>query len=180
MRFAAGVCSAWAFVSTSVWCLGALARLQRPSWGSAVYAGVGAGIAIAGLYCLAGGCRGPGRPARSGCSWAGWRCVLMLPVAVVLRRLDGRGLPAGRARRQSGRRAAGTTGLVVCYGVIGFGYILPATFLPVLARSVVDDPRLFGLAWPVFGADGGGCPPCVAGWCMRHFTRLQVWAWRTC
>ena len=35
---------------------------------------------------------------------------------------------------------------------MGFGYILPATFLPVLARSVVDDPRVFGLAWPVFGA----------------------------
>jgi hypothetical protein len=43
------------------------------------------------------------------------------------------------------------TGVVVCYGVLGFGYILPATFLPALAREVVDDPQLFGLAWPVFG-----------------------------
>ena len=42
-------------------------------------------------------------------------------------------------------------GLVVCYGVLGFGYILPATFLPVLAREVVDNPQLFGLAWPIFG-----------------------------
>jgi predicted MFS family arabinose efflux permease len=36
--------------------------------------------------------------------------------------------------------------------VLGFGYILPATFLPVLARAVVDDPSVFGAAWPVFGA----------------------------
>jgi Uncharacterised MFS-type transporter YbfB len=43
------------------------------------------------------------------------------------------------------------TGVVVCYGVLGFGYILPATFLPALAREVVDDPQLFGFAWPVFG-----------------------------
>ena len=35
--------------------------------------------------------------------------------------------------------------------MLGFGYILPATFLPVLAREVVDDPQVFGLAWPVFG-----------------------------
>ena len=40
---------------------------------------------------------------------------------------------------------------MICYGVLGFGYILPATFLPALAREVVDDPQLFGLAWPVFG-----------------------------
>lgn len=43
-------------------------------------------------------------------------------------------------------------GVVVCYGILGFGYILPATFLPVLARAVVDDPAVFGAAWPVFGA----------------------------
>ena len=40
---------------------------------------------------------------------------------------------------------------MICYGVLGFGYILPATFLPALAREVVDDPQMFGLAWPVFG-----------------------------
>ena len=74
---------------------------------------------------------------------------------------------------------AGTTGLVVCYGVLGFGYILPATFLPVLARSVVEDPRLFGLAWPVFGvmADKDVAAiftrmaPLVDAW---HFTDLPA------
>jgi hypothetical protein len=35
---------------------------------------------------------------------------------------------------------------------LGFGYILPATFLPVLARAVLADPTGFGVAWPVFGA----------------------------
>jgi len=40
---------------------------------------------------------------------------------------------------------------VLCYGALGFGYILPATFLPAMARDLVDDPSSFGLVWPVFG-----------------------------
>jgi MFS family permease len=41
--------------------------------------------------------------------------------------------------------------LIVCYGAFGFGYIIPATFLPSLARAVVSDPAVFGWTWPVFG-----------------------------
>jgi predicted MFS family arabinose efflux permease len=41
---------------------------------------------------------------------------------------------------------------VLAYGAYGFGYIIPATFLPVMAREVVSDPAVFGWAWPVFGA----------------------------
>jgi MFS family permease len=70
---------------------------------------------------------------------------------------------------------AGTRGIVWCYAAMGFGYILPATFLPVLARSVVDDPRLFGLAWPVFGATAV-VSMFVAGWWLARVTRLRVWA----
>jgi hypothetical protein len=65
--------------------------------------------------------------------------------------------------------------LVTCYGVIGFGYILPATFLPVMARALVSDPRVFGLAWPVFGATAAAST-FVAGWVLRRATRLQVWS----
>src|SRR5690606_25815467 len=41
--------------------------------------------------------------------------------------------------------------LVLCYGIFGCGYILPATFLPAQARMLIDDPAVFGLAWPLFG-----------------------------
>jgi predicted MFS family arabinose efflux permease len=41
--------------------------------------------------------------------------------------------------------------LIVCYGCFGFGYIIPATFIPALARAAVPDPQIFGWAWPVFG-----------------------------
>jgi hypothetical protein len=174
LRFAAGVSSAWAFVSTGVWCLGALARMRKPSWGGGVYAGVGAGIALAGLYCLFGAWGGLSAPAL----WlqlGALALVLMLPACVVLRRLHvqetARAVPAARPAPD----APGTTAIILCYGLLGFGYILPATFLPVLARSLVDDPRLFGLAWPVFGLTAA-LSTFVAGWAMRHATRLQVWA----
>jgi MFS family permease len=42
--------------------------------------------------------------------------------------------------------------LVLCYGAFGFGYIIPATFLPAMAKEIVADPRMFGWAWPLFGA----------------------------
>src|SRR4051812_15152555 len=58
LRLVAGLCSAWAFVGTSVWCLGALAAMGHAAWGSSVYTGVGLGIAVAGLYCLAGAAAG--------------------------------------------------------------------------------------------------------------------------
>src|SRR5207237_957429 len=45
-----------------------------------------------------------------------------------------------------------TVRLVACYGAFGFGYIIPATYLPAMAKALVHDPLAFGWAWPVFGA----------------------------
>jgi MFS family permease len=173
LRFAAGLGSAWAFVGTSVWCLGRLAAAGRPAWGSNVYTGVGLGIALAGLYCLAG--------AATGVSAASlWlqlgllSLLLFAPVAVVLRGIAS--APASTATRAAAPPRGGrTSGLVICYGVMGFGYILPATFLPVLARSVVDDPRWFGLAWPVFGLTAV-LSIVVAARLMQRASRLRIWA----
>jgi predicted MFS family arabinose efflux permease len=41
--------------------------------------------------------------------------------------------------------------LVIAYGLFGFGYILPATFLPVMAKQAIGNPALFGWSWPLFG-----------------------------
>ena len=42
--------------------------------------------------------------------------------------------------------------LVLCYGTFGFAYIIPATFVPAMARQIIDDPLVFGWSWPLFGA----------------------------
>ena len=49
------------------------------------------------------------------------------------------------------------------------------TYLPVLARSVVEDPRLFGLAWPVFGLTAALSTLLAGAW-LRRATRLRIWA----
>jgi MFS family permease len=174
LRFLAGAASAWVFVATSVWCLGTLARREQQHLGAWVYAGVGCGIALTGLYCLAGAASGWSAPAL----WmhlGALALVLMVPVVWLLARLEPAAGPA-QAPAASQTQDDGTMrGLVVCYGLMGFGYILPATFLPALARSVVDDPRLFGLAWPVFGTTAA-LSTLLAGWAQRHASRLQVWA----
>ena len=172
LRFAAGASSAWVFVGTAIWCLGGLAAAGRSSLAGVVYAGVGVGIALAGLYCLAGSAAGASAPSL----WLQLGAVALalgLPVAAVLVRLAPAAAPATPPAAASA--AAGHWGLVACYGVFGFGYILPATFLPVLARSVVDDPRLFGLAWPLFGI-AAAASTLLAGWWTRRTSRLDVWA----
>ncbi|HSV77807.1 MAG TPA: YbfB/YjiJ family MFS transporter [Ramlibacter sp.] len=174
LRFAAGVASAWVFVATSVWCLGALVRTGRSDAGGWVYAGVGLGIALTGLYCLFGAAGGISADAL----WlqlGALAALLMLPVGWVLARFPAVQVTQAEAPLQPTQEDRATGGLVLCYGLMGFGYILPATFLPALARTVVDDPRWFGLAWPVFGLTAA-VSTVLAGWLFRRATRLQVWA----
>ena len=85
--------------------------------------------------------------------------------------------PAAAAAPVSGASgpAGAGWGLVISYGMLGFGYILPATFLPVLARAVVDDPAVFGAAWPVFGA-AAALSTWLAGVLLRGVGRLRVLA----
>lgn len=151
LRFVAGVASAWALVSTSVWCLGWLSRFERPAGPGLLYAGVGAGIALAGLYCWRAGAA----DVRPDALWLQLGSLALAGLAAVALLMP-RGMPsaAAPAPAAAGPATAGEVpwGLVICYGLLGFGYILPATFLPVLARAVVDDPAVFGAAWPVFGA----------------------------
>ncbi|WP_048755897.1 YbfB/YjiJ family MFS transporter, partial [Afipia felis] len=62
----------------------------------------------------------------------------------------------------------------LCYGAFGYGYIIPATFLPALAREVITDPLLFGLIWPVFGAAGAISTLCAAAFLPHHSAR-RLW-----
>jgi len=174
-RFVAGAASAWVLVSTSVWCLAWLARFERPSGVGVLYAGVGAGIAFAGLYCW--------RASAAGIApdplWLqlGGLALLGLVVVGLLAPREAAGVPAPAAARAD----AGATpwGLVICYGALGFGYILPATFLPVLARAVVDDPSVFGAAWPVFGA-AAALSTLLAAMALAGMSRRRVLAASMC
>ena len=173
LRFVAGVLSAWTLVSTSAWALKHLAQAGRTDLSGMVYAGVGLGIAFAGLFCLAAA--RPGVPA--GQLWLELGALAALSVAVpslIVGRPLGTSVPPGSTSPADGTPGP-CTGLVICYGVLGFGYILPATFLPALAREVVDDPQMFGLVWPVFGI-AAALSTIATARRFGHANRLRVWA----
>ena len=158
LRFAAGVLSAWVLVGTSAWCLAQLAAPDQATGRSMlaglVYAGVGAGIAIAGALCLA--FAGTTTPASSLWQYLGAIAGVFTLMVFGLVWWVGAGVVAAPLPATVKATVAATSqrGLIVCYGCFGFGYILPATFIPALGRMVIDDPVLFGWAWPIFGVTG--------------------------
>lgn len=172
LRFLSGLFSAWTLVATSAWALQRLAHAGRADLSGLVYAGVGLGIAFVGLFCLA--TAQPG--VSSDLLWlelGALAAVLVAIPSLILGRPWGASVPS--AATMTADTSGSCTGLVTCYGLLGFGYILPATFLPVLAREVVDDPHLFGLVWPVFGF-AAALSTIVAARLLTPANRLRVWA----
>jgi len=156
LRALAGVASAWVLIYVSAWCLERLAALGRPALGSTVFAGVGTGIALAGGLCLALMRAGAG-------STRAWIVLGLLSVAlsaVIWGVLGSGAAPHGASAERASARGTDwnreSLRLVLCYGAFGFGYIIPATFLPAMAKQVIRDPLVFGWSWPLFGAAAMG------------------------
>ena len=227
LRFGAGVCSAWAMVAISTWCLGLLAQRGRSALGGPVFSGVGAGITLAGLMAWWGGAL----PAHLLWLLLGGVALLLGALVWGLVRLPGqRGAsalvpaaaspspspsPPAHASAQASIQVsahasahaaaypsahasspasaptpapaappepppqdglpAGSWPLVVCYGSFGLGYILPATFLPAMARALLDDPRSFGVVWPVFGLAAMASTGLALG-ALARWPVLRVWS----
>ncbi|WP_082497715.1 YbfB/YjiJ family MFS transporter [Pseudorhodoferax sp. Leaf267] len=155
LRFAAGVASACVFVYISGWCLTQTARRGRAALGGMIYTGPGTGIVLSGLIASL-------IVAWQGSAQLGWlvfgvlAAVLTLGVRPVLLRGT---LPAAAAAGtgpMGGTPAAAGHGevalLIAGYGCAGFGYIITATFLPVIARQALPGSPWLDLFWPIFGA----------------------------
>ncbi|HSW03726.1 YbfB/YjiJ family MFS transporter [Aquabacterium sp.] len=171
LRFAAGVVSAWALVGISSWAVPALAQRGRADAGGWVFAGVGLGIALAGGWVWLFAAQA------TPTLWLQLGAVaLVLAVLVATQWRRGAAvLQRPSADRGSAAVPRGSWPLVLCYGTLGFGYILPATYLPALARELIDDPRLFGLVWPVFGL-AAAASTLLAGRALRRWHRLRIWS----
>lgn len=153
LRGAAGVVSAWVFVFASGWGLRRLAETGAPALGGVIYTGPGIGIAVTGLL---GGVVGRWG---STAAWIGFGLAALVLIAVIWRVFDdGAAAAAGGAQAAepplppasaAARRDA--RWLVALYGVAGFGYIITATFLPVIARQAMPGSPWPDLFWPLFG-----------------------------
>ncbi len=154
LRWGAGLSSALVFIYASGWCLSQLSRLGRPHWGGLIYVGPGGGILISGLAATPMIAQGWPAP------WAWWcmSALAMLGTALAWPVLTGpqarlERLTAAAAAPQDGQRGGLLeSGLTVFgYGLAGFGYIISATFLPVIARQFLPGSIWLDLFWPMFG-----------------------------
>jgi predicted MFS family arabinose efflux permease len=149
LRAAAGIASAWVLIFVSAWALERLALLGRSDLAGTVYSGVGTGIFVAGGACLVVMAVHAG----SADAWLALGVISIAVTAAIWPLVKaGPYSNAAPALAPPDLWSPDFRRLVLCYGAFGFGYIIPATFLPAMAKKIVEDPLLFGWAWPVFGA----------------------------
>ncbi|HEV8110792.1 MAG TPA: YbfB/YjiJ family MFS transporter [Burkholderiales bacterium] len=168
LRAGAGVASAWVLVHVSAWSLERLAPLSRPALSGAVYAGVGAGAVLAGALCVVAlhlhlGAR---------LAWFALGAIALVAAVALWPVFAEKRKDAVQTARHGWSPQALL--LVACYGAFGFGYIIPATFIPAFARETLGDATLYAWAWPLFGAAAAASTVVVAP-LLRRFGDRNVW-----
>lgn len=161
LRFAAGVVSAYVLLQSSGWCLAQLAARGQPALGGVMFAGPGVGIVASGLL---GGAMVSWQWRAStgwivfallaaGLSAAVWHVFRRENESATRQRDDAAAVLAASAPAvPEQRHTVGEVAvLAVAYGIAGFGYIVTATFLPVIAREAIAGSPLIDLFWPIFG-----------------------------
>ena len=174
LRAVAGITSAVVMIYVSSWCLQQLAALRGQALSGRIYAGVGLGITAAGLLSLV----------MMNAHWAAavaWMTLGAISVLVALIIC-----PVFLTRPAQTANSAGTVTeikvpwnresmrVVAAFATSGFGYIVPATFLPAMAKQVMHDPSIFGWAWPVFGA-AALASTLAASVLHRHLSNRHLW-----
>ncbi|MBP6647570.1 MAG: YbfB/YjiJ family MFS transporter [Burkholderiaceae bacterium] len=154
LRFAAGVSSALVFVYTSGWCLSQAALRGHTSLGALIYTGPGAGIVLTGL--AASGMVVADWHASSGWLTFGLLALALIgviwPVFNTLNTLQAKpASPTATANAAPDHSALEVALLALAYGIAGFGYIITATFLPVIARQALPGSAWLDLFWPILG-----------------------------
>jgi len=186
LRLVTGAASAWVMVMISILCLPQLNT--RPALAGWVFSGVGSGIALGGLVCLA-------LVASNLSSAFAWVILALLCAAlgsVVWHRFPNiapkpiapsphppKTNPTDTHTAHNARAGHDVDQprlwrLVICYGFYGFGYILPATYLPAQARVLLQESWIYSLAWPVFGV-AAALSTLVAAALAHRFGRLPTW-----
>ena len=173
LRGLAGIVSAWIFVFGSAYVLQRLALIGRQRLSGLVFGGVGFGTALTGSFCLL----------FLHLSWSADQAWVAVGVLALI--LAAACWPGYQGATQSSAPAtvagAGSLRLgkhmrvVICYGILGFGYIIPGTFLPAMAKQIIPDPAVFGWAWPIFGS-AAFISTLMAGWLSAHLPNRIIWA----
>lgn len=170
-RLLAGIASAFVLVGLSAWCLSQLQTMSAAYLSGWVFAGVGIGIMLAGVIGLEVGVWQLGPKFM----WLGLGVVALLVWLVCRVCLQ----PLTNANDPTNEQSSGFTAshwwLIASYGIFGVGYILPATFLPAMAREQLVNPAVFGWVWPVFGL-AAALSTLLVSFFFNHIAPKKVWA----
>lgn len=177
LRFLAGVASAWVLVSISAFAINWLKSRQLATSGL-IYTGVGIGITLTGLICsyfifqpvTVTIAAQSSLSALSSRLWQYLGVIALLTTLLVtflLAKINSQ--PATIAAASIAAAKANFTkathtntnasitpaklklaNVLTAYGLFGFGYILPATFLPQIAKQWLSG-QSYLLIWPFFG-----------------------------
>jgi MFS family permease len=170
LRAVAGIGSALVLIFVFAWSADQFAHHRRHWFSGVVFGGTGVGIAISGALCLA-------LVQMRATSTSAWIVLGLLSCAftVIVWFAFGKNESPKKAAETGRRRwTAESLRLITCYGFFGYGYIIPATFLPLMARQMIPDPSLFGWAWPIFGTAAVGSTLITAQLTQR-FSHRTVW-----
>lgn len=161
LRLMSGITSAVCFVFTSTWCLKRLTLLGKPQLAGLIYCGPGIGIIVTGFSVSAM----VAADWRAQTAWAVFgvlAAALAFFVWQVMRpderhpsHIQASQAIAEQAKTQRYSLLNGNKEevfiLTLAYGLAGFGYIITATFLPVIARHALPGSSWPDMFWPVFG-----------------------------
>ncbi len=172
LRWLSGVCSAWTLVLVSNYYVKHLADNGRAEYQGWVFSGVGAGILIAGLGSLAFMVNQIG----SSLSWQIMGVISLIAICAVCLNM-GPEIPAVRlvVHNRESQQTPLNWRTVIAYGAAGIGYSIPATYLPVMAREIVQSPLIFGWSWPVFGV-AAFFSTLLAARFQKRYSNRQIWA----
>ena len=200
LRFLAGVASAWVLVSISAFAINWLKSRQVASSGL-IYTGVGIGITLTGLICSyfiiqSVTVNAAVQSSLSPLSSRLWQylgviaLLATLLVTFLLAKINSQ-LASTAAAKANPSKATPTNptsssipppaklklaNLLTAYGLFGFGYILPATFLPQIAKQWLSG-QSYLLIWPFFGLAAALSVVLSQGLQHRYnnFSLLGVW-----
>ncbi len=166
-RTMAGIASALVFVFTSGWCMQRLNQLGSPTLGGMIYTGPGLGILVTGIpvsfMVIANW------SAHSG--WLVFTAMGLIGSALIWSTFTNKPIrfdniesvdqannpthsiaaPLVAAQLPAKEQAHQTRWLIIGYGLAGLGYIITATFLPVMARVTLPNSIWPALFWPILG-----------------------------
>ncbi|MBL8454348.1 MAG: YbfB/YjiJ family MFS transporter [Zoogloea sp.] len=149
VRFLSGVASAAVYVYATGIVLRSLAACQAAGWSGLHYMGVGSGIVVSALlarYMTVAG------SALEGWRWLGVVAALgAMAVMVVLLPLGRSASPADEQSVPAGSGGPPMGWLAAAYGLAGFGYIVNATFLPLMLRGQAGTASAALDGWLVVG-----------------------------